>query len=90
MKTTIDKAGRTVIPKSIRDELNLFPGAELEVESLGGEVRLRVTGAESALIRKRGVLIHHGSGAASLDIAGFIRGEREVRARKGGGVDGAT
>lgn len=89
MRTTIDKAGRTVIPKSIRDELNLYPGAELEVESKSGEVRLRVAGAKSTLIRKRGVLIHHSSGAALPDVAAFIRGEREARGRRGGAAGSA-
>ena len=31
MRTTIDKAGRVVIPASIRDRAGLTPGAELEV-----------------------------------------------------------
>lgn len=31
MRTTIDAAGRVVIPKAIRDELGLTSGAELEL-----------------------------------------------------------
>jgi AbrB family looped-hinge helix DNA binding protein len=31
MKTTIDKAGRVVIPSAARQKLGLEPGAELEV-----------------------------------------------------------
>ncbi len=77
MSITIDGAGRLVIPKSIRDELNLVPGSELEIDASGTEIRLRLAGTEPRLIRKNGVLVHHGTGKADLDIAAFIRAERE-------------
>jgi AbrB family looped-hinge helix DNA binding protein len=32
---TIDKAGRIVIPKSLREELGLEPGDSLEMEKVG-------------------------------------------------------
>jgi AbrB family looped-hinge helix DNA binding protein len=35
MKTTIDKAGRVVIPKSIRDRHRLVPGTEVDVVDSG-------------------------------------------------------
>ncbi|ORV14010.1 AbrB/MazE/SpoVT family DNA-binding domain-containing protein [Mycobacterium celatum] len=35
MKTTIDKAGRVVIPKSIRDRHRLAPGTEVDVIDSG-------------------------------------------------------
>lgn len=41
MRTTIDAAGRIVVPKTLRDQLGFTPGAELEVEALDG--RLQVT-----------------------------------------------
>lgn len=77
MSITIDGAGRLVIPKSIRDELNLVSGTELEINATGTEIRLRPAGREQSLIRKSGVLVHHGTGKADLDIAAFIRAERQ-------------
>ena len=38
---TIDKAGRVVIPKSLREDLHLEPGDALEMESTGGQIPLR-------------------------------------------------
>jgi len=41
MRTTIDAAGRLVVPKPLRDELGFAPGVELELEAVDG--RLEVT-----------------------------------------------
>jgi AbrB family looped-hinge helix DNA binding protein len=41
VKTTIDAAGRLVVPKPLREELGFAPGTELEVEAIDG--RLEVT-----------------------------------------------
>lgn len=49
-KTSIDSAGRLVLPKAIRDSLKLSPGDELELELLGAEVILRP--AQSAGVQK--------------------------------------
>lgn len=47
MMVTIDRAGRVVIPKELRDRLSLAPDAELEVEIEGGALRLTpVRGAQ--------------------------------------------
>jgi AbrB family looped-hinge helix DNA binding protein len=40
-KLTLDKAGRVVIPKPLRDELNLGPGDALQLETEGEQITLR-------------------------------------------------
>lgn len=40
MITTIDRAGRLVIPKTIRDRLGLRGGEAVEVEETDGEIRV--------------------------------------------------
>ncbi len=77
MTITIDRAGRAVIPKPIRDRFNLCEGTELEIETCANEIHLRVKHCDSPLIRKRGILIHHGIEGGSLDIAKFINAERD-------------
>jgi AbrB family looped-hinge helix DNA binding protein len=86
MSITIDAAGRLVIPKSIRDRLNLVAGSELEVSSEGSEIVLKLADAEPRLVRRQGLVVHHGSRSVDLDVAEFIRSERERAAVNEGGV----
>ena len=79
MNTTIDRAGRLVIPKKLREQFNLTPGCELEISAGSDGLTLRRAGQESALIRKHGILVHHGLERTSIDIGEFVRREREVR-----------
>ena len=51
MKTTIDKAGRIVIPKPMRDELGLQGGTEVEVELVDGHIEIEATAARMWLER---------------------------------------
>lgn len=80
MTITIDRAGRVVIPKSIRDRLHLGTGAELEVAVSGEEITLRAPSAETKLMEKRGVLVFGGDSDSEIDIADFINEERNHRA----------
>jgi AbrB family looped-hinge helix DNA binding protein len=52
MKTTIDKAGRVVIPASVRERVGLEPGAELEVLVDDFSIRLIRTAPRPALVRR--------------------------------------
>ena len=69
---TIDRAGRIVVPKSLRERFNLVAGTELEIEASGECLRLRKVGAEPALVRKKGILVHRGGERVDLDVAAFI------------------
>lgn len=40
MKTTIDRAGRVVIPKAVRDEARLEAGSELEIVFRDGRIEI--------------------------------------------------
>lgn len=42
MRTTIDGAGRLVVPKPLRDELGFAPGTELEVDAVDGRLEVVV------------------------------------------------
>jgi AbrB family looped-hinge helix DNA binding protein len=81
MKTTIDAAGRIVVPKALREQFHLGPGSELEIEATGDGVIIRAADRGLSLVDSAGVLVHHGPQPADLDIAAFVRQERESRAR---------
>jgi AbrB family looped-hinge helix DNA binding protein len=51
MITTIDRAGRLVIPKAIRDRLGLRGGEQVEVEERDGEIRVTRRGEASSSCR---------------------------------------
>jgi AbrB family looped-hinge helix DNA binding protein len=57
-RLTIDKAGRIVLPKPLRDELRLQAGDTLEVESSGEEITLRPARGSAQLRKKRGVWVY--------------------------------
>jgi len=50
MRTTIDGAGRIVIPKRIRDRLALTGGDELEIEEGDGRIVMRRPQEDAALV----------------------------------------
>ena len=56
MRTTIDRAGRLVIPKHLRDELGLSPG-EVEVSVQGAELRVAPVVAADSLDEHDGRLV---------------------------------
>lgn len=64
---TLDKAGRVVIPKTLREELHLEPGDRLELHSKGEEVTLRPVRAHSPLQKKQGVWVFKSGSKLSND-----------------------
>ncbi len=57
MQVVIDRAGRLVIPKAIRDRLGIRGGESLEVVELDGEVRLsRPKGGVELIESEHGIL----------------------------------
>ena len=56
-KVTLDKAGRVVLPKILRDELHLSPGDTLELTVEGDQMTLRPQRATSPLQKERGVWV---------------------------------
>ncbi len=56
-RITIDQAGRVVIPKPLREELELAPGDALELESLGEKITLRPARQGAELTKEKGVWV---------------------------------
>lgn len=85
MNTTItmDKAGRIVLPKPVRDELQLGPGDALEVESSEDRIVLRPARGKGRMRREQGVWVFDSGRPLSLETVNktirSIRNERERR-----------
>jgi AbrB family looped-hinge helix DNA binding protein len=76
---TIDKAGRIVIPKEIRDELRLEPGDTLALESEAESLTLRPIHA-SPLQKECGVWVFRGGSTLLLEEANrIVKAARERR-----------
>jgi AbrB family looped-hinge helix DNA binding protein len=55
MKTTIDRAGRLVVPKKIREAAGILPGSELTIRVADGRIEIEPAPLEVQLV-KRGPL----------------------------------
>jgi AbrB family looped-hinge helix DNA binding protein len=59
VRLTMDKAGRVIIPKPMREELHLEPGDALEIESAGEQITLRPVRGTGPLTQEHGVWVFH-------------------------------
>ncbi len=76
MRTTIDRAGRVVIPKAVREEAGLEAGAEVEVEFRDGRIEIEPAIMAMRLVeRARGATIHAAADMpvlTSADVRGVL------------------
>jgi len=57
MRTTIDGAGRIVVPKSLREELRLVGGQDLDIVVRDGRLEVTVPATDVRLERRDGVMV---------------------------------
>jgi AbrB family looped-hinge helix DNA binding protein len=81
-RLTIDKAGRVVIPKTLREELHLEPGDILEMESVGEQITLWPVRGTGPLTKEYGVWVFRSGrplpASATDEMLQQIREEREL------------
>jgi len=80
-KITVDKAGRVVIPKPLRDQMQLATGDTLELESEGEQIILRPVRPKPVLRKERGIWVYQGE-ATGVSIVDLIDQSREMRLRE--------
>ena len=78
----IDKAGRVVIPKPLREELHLEAGDALEMENAGEQITLRPVRGTGPLTKEHGVWVFRTSqplpASATDEMLQQIREERDL------------
>lgn len=80
-RSVIDKAGRVVIPKPLREALHLEPGDSLELESIGEQIALRPVRTTGPLAKEHGVWVFRSGQAlpasATDEVLQQIREQRD-------------
>ena len=79
-RVKVDKPGRVMIPRSIREALGFVPGTELSVRETDGAIVMRPTKHAALLKRIDGILVFTG-GRVTGDMTNIIQKVREERIR---------
>ena len=77
MDVKVDKFGRIVVPKVLRDRLGLKPDMTLEVYEQADGLLLRVPSPQPTMVRIEGLWVHQGTAQANADWASVLRDVRE-------------
>jgi AbrB family looped-hinge helix DNA binding protein len=81
-RLVIDKAGRVVIPKPVREKLHLEQGDSLELESSGEQITLRPVRGTGPLTKEHGIWVFHSEeplpASATNEMLRQIREERDM------------
>ncbi len=88
--TTLDRFGRVLLPKEVRDRLGIGPGDPLDLSVEGGSIVLRRHPLERPGVAVReGVPVFTGrTPDGPMDVVDLLRRIREERDRRVGGMGG--
>ncbi len=75
----IDKAGRLVVPKKMREALHLVPGTRIVPHQEGEAIVLRQEAKPRGLYMQDGTLVYDSGPLPPLDIADWIEKDRHDR-----------
>ena len=80
-RISIDKAGRVVLPKAVREKMRVEAGDDLLVEAEGDRITLRPVRQEAPLKKELGIWVYKGE-SSSISIPELIEAEREKRVQE--------
>ena len=88
MKTTIDRAGRVVVPKALRQAVGLQPGSQLELRLVGGRIEMEPAPLDVNIEDRGGLLVAVPVGSvppmSSSAVAETLAAVRERGVRRSG------
>ena len=81
MQVTIDRAGRIVVPKSLRDALGLTPGTHLQMDLVGSHIEISSQASEAKIIEGPHGPVVAGTGKTITDedVRAILEATRERR-----------
>jgi AbrB family looped-hinge helix DNA binding protein len=68
MEAIIDRAGRVVLPKPLRDALGLLPGTKVDISPYGAGAQILPAGRTARLVEEDGVLVAAGDTPVDDDV----------------------
>ncbi|MCW1884754.1 AbrB/MazE/SpoVT family DNA-binding domain-containing protein [Luteolibacter flavescens] len=81
---TVDKAGRIILPKPIRDLMHLSAGSKLEAEIVGGRLQITPEEEEDPPFKMvDGVMVILGGGPTPGGLEKAVRDERDAMIHRG-------
>jgi AbrB family looped-hinge helix DNA binding protein len=86
MTLKIDKAGRIVLPKYLRERLRLRPGSTLEVEERPEGVVLRPVRQKPSMVQKDGIWVHMGKLPRGFNWDQIVEDARDERIKDVAGL----
>jgi len=76
---TLDKAGRMVLPKAVRDALRVGPGDTLRIESDDERIILSPVRQHAGLHKEHGVWVYRSGTPVSRPLAELVNEQRDQR-----------
>jgi AbrB family looped-hinge helix DNA binding protein len=82
MEVAMDKAGRIVIPKSVREKLHLQPGDEFEISDVNTGFTLTPVRPRARMLNRNGVWVRTTGKPSTYDPAAEVEKSREERSEQ--------
>jgi AbrB family looped-hinge helix DNA binding protein len=77
----IDKAGRVVVPKRLREALHLVPGTRLSLHQEGDRLVIQPESRPRGLYMKKGTLVYDAGPVPPSNVVDWIAEDREARVK---------
>lgn len=75
----IDKAGRLIVPKKMRDALHLVPGTRMTLHQEGDTIVLQQEAGHRGLYMKNGTWVYDAGLPPSKEVRDWIEADRAIR-----------
>ena len=86
MTIKIDKAGRIVLPKPVRERFHLREGSELVIEERSDGLTLKPVEQRSSMVQEEGMWVHLGKVPRGFDWGKVVESIREERIKDASGI----